>query len=119
MAYCRDLGNGAVRLLLDQKMDLSAGVMVTIQSGNIVPMSFAEMVDPRTNRTRIRTVDITSDAYQVARAYMIRLETQDLDDPIQLAKLATAAKMTEADFKKKFTRAATRRHASSSRPTSA
>ena len=119
MAYCRDLGNGAIRLLLDEKTDLSAGVMVTIQSGNIVPMRFAEMVDPRTNRTRIRTVDITSDAYQVARAYMIRLETQDLENPVQLAKLASAAKMSEADFKKKFTRAATRRQASSGQSTSA
>jgi 6-phosphofructokinase 1 len=110
MAYCRDLGNGAIRLLLDEKLDLSAGVMVTIQSGNIVPMRFTEMVDPRTNRTRIRTVDVTSDAYQVARAYMIRLERQDLDNPVQLAKLASASNMSEADFRKKFDRAATRLH---------
>ena len=108
MAYCRDLGHGGVRLLLDETLDLSGGVMVTIQSGNICPMYFADMVDPKTNRTRIRTVDVQSDAYGVARAYMIRLETSDLDDPVMLAKLANVAGTSEQDFVKKFRQAATR-----------
>jgi 6-phosphofructokinase 1 len=108
MAYCRELGNGAVRLLLDPTVDLAGGVMVTIQGNNLVPMRFSEMVDAETNRTRIRTVDVTSDSYQVARAYMIRLELADLDNPVMLAKLAAAARMSDADFKQKFLRAATR-----------
>jgi 6-phosphofructokinase len=108
MSYCRDLGNGAIRLLLDDSRDLSSGVMVTLQGNDLVPMSFAEMVDPKTNRTRIRQVDVRSDSYRVARAYMIRLERGDLDDPVMLAKLAAAAKMSEDEFKKKFQRAATR-----------
>jgi 6-phosphofructokinase 1 len=110
MAYCRELGNGAVRLLLDESCDLTDGVMVTIQSSNLVPMKFSEMIDPDTNRTRIRQVDVNSDGYRVARAYMIRLESSDLNNPVMLAKLAAAAKMNEADFKKKFMRAATRLH---------
>lgn len=108
MAYCRELGNGAVRLLLDPTVDVSGGVMVTIQGNNLVPMYFSQMIDPKTNRTRIRTVDVTSDSYEVARAYMIRLEEQDLENPVMLAKLASAAKMTEVEFKEKFRRAATR-----------
>jgi 6-phosphofructokinase 1 len=108
MAYCRDLGHGGVRLLLQETLDVSGGVMVTIQAGNICPMYFADMVDPKTNRTRIRTVDVHSDAYRVARAYMIRLETSDLDDPVMLAKLANVSGMSEQGFEKKFRRAATR-----------
>lgn len=108
MAYCRDLGNGAVRLLLDETRDLTGGVMVTFQHSNLCPMSFAEMVDPQTNRTRIRQVDVQSDNYKVARAYMIRLEQSDLKNPIMLAKLAAAAKMTEEEFVRRFTRASTR-----------
>jgi 6-phosphofructokinase 1 len=108
MAYCRDLGNGAVRLLVDESRDLTGGVMVTIQGSNLVPMTFAEMVDPKTNRTRVRLVDVHSDSYRVARAYMIRLEEQDLRDPVMLAKLSAAAKMSDEEFRTKFRRAATR-----------
>ena len=73
MAYCRDLGHGAFRLLRDHQQGLSGGVMVTLQGGNLRPMSFADMIDPATNRTRIRRVDLDSDSYRVARAYMIRI----------------------------------------------
>ncbi|HKQ49066.1 MAG TPA: 6-phosphofructokinase [Phycisphaerae bacterium] len=108
MAYCRDLGNGAVRLLVDESLNLAGGVMVTIQGSNLVPVTFADMVDPKTNRTRVRLVDINSDAYRVARAYMIRLEAHDLRDPVMLAKLAAAAKMNEEEFAQRYHRAATR-----------
>ncbi|MBE7506515.1 MAG: 6-phosphofructokinase [Planctomycetia bacterium] len=108
MAYCRDLGNGAVTLILDETRDLTGGIMVTIQGSNLFPVTFAEMVDPRTNRTRIRQVDVHSDSYKVARAYMIRLESTDFNDPVMLAKLAAAAKTTEHEFIKRYTRAATR-----------
>lgn len=109
MSYCRDLGHGAVRLLLDEGADMSGGVMVTLQGGNLRAMSFAEMINPRTRRTRIRTVDINSDSYRVARAYMIRLEKGDLEDPVMLAKLARAAKMDDAEFAKRYALAAARR----------
>jgi 6-phosphofructokinase 1 len=108
MSYCRDLGNGAVRLLLDESLDHMGGIMVTRQAGNICPMLFSEMVDEKTNRTRIRTVDVHSDSYRIARAYMIRLETVDLKNPVMLAKLATAAKMGEEEFVERYKRAATR-----------
>ncbi|MCB9851511.1 MAG: 6-phosphofructokinase [Phycisphaerales bacterium] len=102
MSYCRDLGNGAVRLLRDPKVDLRGGVMVTIQGSNICPMNFSEMIDPKTNRTRIRCVDVQSDAYRVARAYMICLEESDFTDPVMLARLAASANMTEDDFQRRF-----------------
>jgi 6-phosphofructokinase 1 len=46
--------------------------------------------------------------YRVARAYMIRLERSDLDNPEMLAKLAAVAKTTPEDFAARFERAATR-----------
>lgn len=106
MAYCRDLGNGAVRILLDASLHLRGGVMVTIQGGNLRPMRFAEMTDPETNRTRVRLVDIESDAYRGARAYMICLERSDFDNPVMLAKLAAAANLTEDEFVVRYRRAA-------------
>ena len=102
MAYCRDLGNGAIRLLLDRSLDLPSGFMVTLQGSNIRPMSFDDMVDSKTNRTRIRVVDVNSDTYRVARAYMIQLEKADIEDPIMLAKLAAASKLTEEKFVERY-----------------
>lgn len=102
MEYCRDLGNGAVRLILDETLDLRGGVMVTLQGSNIRPMAFNEMIDEKTNRTRIRVVDVDSDVYRVARRYMISLEKSDLEDSATVAKLASAAKMTEEEFVKRY-----------------
>ncbi|HWL93147.1 MAG TPA: 6-phosphofructokinase [Phycisphaerae bacterium] len=102
MEYCRDLGNGAVRLLLDETLDVSGGVMVTLQHSNICPVAFSELIDAKTNRTRIRVVDVNSDVYKVARRYMISLEREDLSDPVAVARLASAAKMGEEEFVKRF-----------------
>ena len=107
MAYCRSLGYFSVHLLLDESAP--SGVMATIVNGNLQPVLLTDMMDPTTNRTRIRVVDITSDMYRVARAYMIRLETDDLENPDMLAKLAAEAKISPAEFRERFGRAATRR----------
>jgi 6-phosphofructokinase 1 len=64
------------------------------------------MVDPETNRTATRLVNIDSYSYQVARAYMIRLEQTDLNDPAKLAKLAAEAKLTPDEFRERYARAA-------------
>ena len=102
MGYTRDLGHGGVRLLLDTARDLPSGVMVTLQAGNLVPMSFDEMVDPETNRTRIRQVDLASYTYEVARAYMIRLEKHDFKSATMLAAIACEAKMTPHEFRQRY-----------------
>ncbi len=102
MVYTRDLGHGGVRLLLDSKRDFSSGVMVTIQAGELVPMSFESMIDPATNRTRIRQVDLSSYSYSVARAYMIRLEKVDFENPTILAALAAEAGMEPHTFRKRY-----------------
>ncbi len=102
MGYTRDLGHGGVRLLLDSTRDLPAGVMVTLQAGNLVPVPFEDMINPQTNRTRIRQVDLDSYTYSVARAYMIRLEKADFESPTMLAALAAQAKTTPHQFRKRY-----------------
>ncbi len=102
LGYTRDLGHGGVRLLLDQKNGHKPGVMVTIQDGELVPVSFEDMVDPQTNRTRIRTVNLDSYSYSVARAYMIRLEQEDFSDAASLQALAEQAHMTPEEFRSRF-----------------
>lgn len=102
LGYTRDLGHGGVRLLLDSTMNLPPGVMVTMQNGNLVPVPFEDMIDPETNRTRIRTVDLDSYSYSVARAYMIRLEKTDFESPATLATLAAEAKMTPSKFRERY-----------------
>jgi len=102
MAYCRDLGHGAVRMLLDTEANYPLGVMVTLQGGHLKPMFFEEMVDPQTNRTRVRQVDISSDSYRVARAYMLRLNRKDFESPEFVQKMADHAKLSEQEFRKRF-----------------
>ena len=107
MAYCRSLGYFSIQLLMDPTT--ANGVMASIVNGNLQPIALRDMIDPETNRTRTRVVDTTSDMYRVARAYMIRLESEDLENPDMVAKLAAEAKMTPSDFRRRFKRAATRR----------
>ena len=82
--------------------------MATMQAGNLVPVAFEEMVDPITNRTRIRQVDLTSYSYQVARAYMIRLERSDFQTPTVLSALASEARMTPHQFREYYESVVTR-----------
>lgn len=102
LAYTRDLGHGGVRLLLDPTLKDATGVMVTLQEGNLVPVPFSDMVDPKTKRTQIRLVDLDSYSYQVARAYMIRLEREDLESNDRLAAIAAEAGMGPNDFRKRY-----------------
>jgi 6-phosphofructokinase 1 len=75
--------------------------MIMLKDGKNLPIKFADLIDPRTGKTRIRTVDINSDDYLMARRYMIRLEKEDMEGE-KLKKLAATANMSPADFKKKF-----------------
>ncbi len=102
LAYARDLGHAGVRLLWEPPPELPRGAMVTIQGGELVPIPFEDMIDPETNRTRIRRVDLDSYTYAVARAYMIRLEPVDFESPSLLATMAGDAGMTSDQFRGRF-----------------
>jgi ATP-dependent phosphofructokinase / diphosphate-dependent phosphofructokinase len=98
MAYCRELGNAAVRFLISG----GSGAMVSIQNGKLVPLLFAEIRDQRTGKTRVRNVDVRSESYRVAREYMLRLENADFQNPHWADKLAHAGNLKVEDLKKRF-----------------
>jgi len=95
--YTRYLGYSAVKFLVSG----GSGAMIMLKDGKNEPIRFSDLVDPRTGKTRIRTVDTKADDYLMARRYMIRLEKEDMEGE-QLKKIASAAKMTPDEFKKRF-----------------
>jgi 6-phosphofructokinase 1 len=98
MEYTRDLGYSAAKYLLEG----GHAAMVTMQGGHLVPVPFAQLIDPATGRTRVRDVDIHSARYAIARRYMIRLRRDDFDDPHELAKFAAVAGLTVEEFRAQF-----------------
>ena len=95
--YTRYLGYSAVKFVVNG----GSGAMIMLKDGKSIPIKFADLMDPVTKKTRIRTVEIDSDDYHMARRYMIRLEKEDLEGEM-LQKLAAAVKMKPEDFKKRF-----------------
>ena len=87
--YTRDLGVGAVDTLLAG----TSSVLITRQQGRIEPVPFADIIDPKTNKTRVRGVDIQSDSYRNALALQERVTAADLADPKRLAAIAKAANL--------------------------
>lgn len=96
--YTRDLGYGAVNFLLSGE----TGAIITVQAGEFVPMYFGDVLDPKTNKTKVRMLKIKSNSCEVARQYMIRLTKNDFQDPESLKRLAEVANMTPEEFKNVF-----------------
>jgi ATP-dependent phosphofructokinase / diphosphate-dependent phosphofructokinase len=97
MEYTRDLGYCAAQYLLDG----GSGAMVMLIEGRFQPQPFSGMLDPRTGRTRVRLVDVSSEQYQIARRYMVRLRPEDFVDE-SLAALANVVHMTPEQFRARF-----------------
>jgi 6-phosphofructokinase 1 len=97
--YARDLGYAAVSYL----MKGGSGALVTIQAGELTPIPFAEVVDP-SGEGRRRVVDITTESYQVARKYMVRIGPDDFTDAARVLALAQAAGLDEDAFRARFGR---------------
>jgi 6-phosphofructokinase 1 len=103
--YTRTLGFGAARFLLSEPKDesLRVGGMVSLgRGGHVRVLPFDEFRDPETGRTRVRIVDTDSEAYEVARQYMLRLELADLKDPDMLERLARQARTDTSTFRARF-----------------
>jgi ATP-dependent phosphofructokinase / diphosphate-dependent phosphofructokinase len=98
MEYARDLGYCAIEHLIEG----GNAAVISIQNGRFVPIPFADMIDPRTGRTRVRLVDVHSPRYEIAREYMTRLRQSDFDDPHRLAALAAAAHVSSEQFRAAF-----------------
>jgi 6-phosphofructokinase 1 len=95
--YTRTLGYGAVRYLLRG----GSGALIALTGGRVTPVTLADLQDPQTNRVRVRMVDVTTEAYEVARSYMIRLEAADLKEP-RLSQLAAQTNLSAEAFSEMF-----------------
>ena len=96
--YSRDLGYCAAKYLLSG----GRAVMVSMQGGEFKPIRFTDLLDPETNRTRIRYVNIRSTRYAIARRYMIRLRRDDFEDPHEIARFASVAHLSLDEFRDQF-----------------
>jgi 6-phosphofructokinase 1 len=91
--YVRTLGYGAVEFLLSaghEGVDLN-GALVCLVDGKLRYLNFADLIDPKTGKSRVRVVDVEKPSYKIAREYMIRLEKEDFEDADKLRLLAQAA----------------------------
>lgn len=95
--YTRNLGYGAVKFLSRG----GSNAMITFYEGRLTSVPFADMVDTQTGRMKVRKVDVNSEAYEVGRKYMIRLEKDDFSQK-NLLKLAKTANMTASEFSKRY-----------------
>ena len=98
MEYTRDLGYCAAKYLLAG----GNAAMISMQGSHFIPVPFSEMTDPKTGKSRVRLVDITSTRYAIARRYMIRLRKDDFDDPKHLNLLAGTVNLTPEEFRREF-----------------
>jgi 6-phosphofructokinase 1 len=101
--YTRTLGFGAVRYLVDG----GSGALIALAGGRVTPMTLEDLLDPATGRIRTRQVDLTSEAYRVARNYMVRLEPADFSDPARVAGLAAQTSLGPGEFRDQFEYVAT------------
>lgn len=95
--YVKTLGYGAVEFLLNPTALTATfdGAMVCIVDGELEYLRFEDLLDAKTKKTSVRSVDITKPSYKVAREYMIRLEREDFEIPGRLEQLARAASSKE------------------------
>ncbi len=95
--YTRNLGYGAVRFLLNG----GTAAMIVFDDGKLRPVSFVEMWDQTTGRTKVRFVDIHSENYEVGKSYMIRLDRDDFSAG-NIRRLAGAAGLSVKEFRQRF-----------------
>ena len=100
--YAQELGWGAVQFLLqigERNWGLP-GAMISVQSGEVVPIPFDKILDLNTGKTDVRLVNVYSDEYAAARSMMTRLERVDFDNAEQSERLAKVAGITRRSFGK-------------------
>lgn len=98
MEYTRDLGFAAAQFILNG----GNAAMVSMQNGYFVPMYFKDILDPVTNKTKVRMVDPASETFYIARRYMIRLNQLDFMHEEEIIKYADICKISPAEFRKEF-----------------
>ncbi len=96
--YTRSLGEAAMTYL----MQGGTNATITIQQNQVVPIPFADLIDPETGRTSVRTVNIDSFTYKSAYKFMIRFKSQYAEDEMLLARMASYTNLTLDQFKARF-----------------
>jgi ATP-dependent phosphofructokinase / diphosphate-dependent phosphofructokinase len=96
--YTRTLGFGAVRYLVGG----GSGALIALSRGRVQPVRLEDLLDPSTGRIRTRQVDISTEAYRVARDYMVRLEPSDFRDRQRLGALAAQTNLKPDEFRERF-----------------
>ena len=102
--YTRSLGYGAAQMLLAEPTDdkLINGGLIYLDGNNLSAMSFDEMRDPKTNRTKVRLVDTNSERYRIAREYMSRIRPQDLEDDAIVTQMADYSRRSVGEIRERF-----------------
>ena len=96
--YTRTLGFGAVRYLVDG----GSGALIALEGGRVRPIVLEDLLDPQTGRIRTRQVDLTTEAYRVARDYMVYLEASDFVNQQHLDALAAHTSLDAEAFRTQF-----------------
>lgn len=99
--YTRDLGYGAVRFLSSDDAT-KYGAIISFVDGQMKPLKFEDMIDPKTQRMKPRKVNIESESFLCARRYMVRLEPTDLADPAKVRALAGFTNLSPEAFRERF-----------------
>jgi len=101
--YTRTLGHWAVTFLLDDSPseELKKGGLVCKVQRTLTALPFDELREAD-GRPKVRIVDVDSQLYRVARKYMIRLESEDLDNAELVSQLAEIAGMTPEAYKARY-----------------
>ena len=102
--YTRSLGYGAARLLLSEPSDerFANGGLIYLEDNNLNTLTFDELRDPDTGRTRVRMVDTNSERYKVAREYMVRVQPRDLEDDKIVARMAEYGRRSPEEIRERF-----------------
>jgi 6-phosphofructokinase 1 len=99
--YTRDLGYGAVKFLNSEDAG-RFGAIVALEAGQLKPLPFESVINPKTKRMTARRVNVKGEGYEVARRYMLRLDERDFTNPQRLAHLAETAGMSAEQFRQRF-----------------
>jgi len=97
LEYTRDLGYGAIRYLLKG----GTGAMIVLNDGHLRAIPFADIVEYPSGNVKVRTVDITSETYEVGLKYMRRLTPEDFKGEA-LERLSETAHLSPSDFIGRF-----------------
>jgi 6-phosphofructokinase 1 len=98
MEYTRDLGFCAAQFIIDG----GSAAIVSIVNGHFKPLDFRGIIDPKTQRPRVRMVDIKSEYYQIATRYMLNLKAADFENKTVLAQHARTCGITPEQFRDEF-----------------